>query len=197
MVTPEPQMQEQIELAKERVDTAVFLSAPMILLGAGGVPDGLWWDPMIAAYREVCDYAAAKGITVGIQNHPPVTPSTGQEVLRIFEAVARDNFTIVMDTGQWWGSPGSVPKGETDPAVDFYQYMEGTIPHASYVRAKIFNIDSGRDAWFDYERILGILRGANYNGVLSIYYLGKNYSACDDFEGITRAVRFLRDLLAK
>ena len=62
-------------------------------------------------------------------------------------------------------------------------------------RAKVFKIDSGREEWFDYERILGILRAADYNGVLSIYYLGKNSSDCKDFEGIMRAVSFLRDLL--
>ena len=35
-----------------------------------------------------------------------------------------------MDTGQWVGSPGSSPRGETDPDIDFYEFMEQTVPYA-------------------------------------------------------------------
>jgi hypothetical protein len=37
---------------------------------------------------------------------------------------------------------------------------------------------------------------ANYNGIVSIYYLGKSFSSCDDIEGITLAVEHLRSILA-
>ena len=101
-----------------------------------------------------------------------------------------------MDTGRWVGSPGVTPKGQWDRSIDFYEFMEQTAPIASYVRAKIFKIDKGWEEWFDYERIIKILRKVNYNGILSIYYLGKNYSKCDDFEGITLATNHLRKLLS-
>ncbi len=72
-----------------------------------------------------------------------------------------------------------------------------TAPIASYVRAKVFKIDSGREEWFDYERIVRILRSVDYNGTVSIYYLGKDFSDCDDFEGIRLAVEHLRDVLGR
>ena len=97
---------------------------------------------MIAGYQEVADYAATKGIGVGLQNHP----STGDEMLKIRSETGRENFNFIMDTGQWVGSPGSAPRGETDPDIDFYGFMEQTVPHAMYVRTKFYKIESGKDA---------------------------------------------------
>ena len=61
-----------------------------------------------------------------------------------------------MDTGQWVGSPGSQPVGVTDPAHDFYGYMEQTVPYATCIRTKFYRIESGREEWLDYERIVSI-----------------------------------------
>ena len=79
---------------------------------------------MIAGYREVADYGAELGVSIGLQNHPV----TGDDMLRIRQDVDRENFNFLMDTGQWVGSPGSQPVGVTDPAHDFYGYMEQTVP---------------------------------------------------------------------
>ncbi len=192
-VGTEEELRQRVELAKSRVDTAVFFGAPMILLGTGGVPEEIR-AAMIACYKEVCDYAGERGVMVGMRGHAPVTEPTGEDIIRTHREVDRENFTFSMDTGRWVGSPGVTPKGEWD-GTDFYAFMEQTVHLASYVRAKVFKIDQGWEEWFDYERIAGILKSANYNGIVSIYYLGKNFSSCDDYEGITLAVKHLRGLL--
>jgi hypothetical protein len=193
-VGTDEELRQRVELAKSRVDTAVFLGAPLILLGTGGVPHQIR-PAMTRCYQEVCDYAGEKGIMVGMRGHAPVTEPTGDEIIRTHREVDRENFTFSMDTGRWLGSPGVTPKGEWDRSVDFYAFMEQTVHLASYVRAKVFKIDQGWEEWFDYERIARILKSANYNGTVSIYYLGKNFSSCDDHEGITLAVKHLRGLL--
>ena len=134
------------------------------------------------------DYAATKGIAVGLQNHPV----TGDDMLQIREKTNRDNFNFIMDTGQWVGSPGSAPRGETDPDHDIYAYMEQTVPHAMYIRTKFYKIESGKEEWLDYDRIAGIIKGANYNGCISIVYEGEQE---DRVEQVRLAAAQLRSLL--
>ena len=73
--------------------------------------------------------------------------------------------------------------------------MEQTAPHASYVRAKIYKIDSGREEWLDYERIIDILRAVDFNGNMSIVFEGQG-NRCSDYEAIGLAAAHLRQLLA-
>ena len=112
-----------------------FLGSPIIRLLCRTLPEKNGdgddpWPAMISGYREVADYAATKGIAIGLQNHP----STGDEMLRIRRETKRENFNFIMDTGQWVGSPGAGPRGETDPDIDFYHFLEQTVPQALYIR---------------------------------------------------------------
>ena len=98
---------------------------------------------------------------------------TADQVLRILRETDRENFTFIMDTGQWLNAVGSHPRGEFDPNVDLYKdYLEPTAPYATYVRAKIYKIDSGREEWLDYGRILKILKAVGFNGNMSIVFEG-------------------------
>ena len=72
--------------------------------------------------------------------------------------------------------------------------MAQTAPHATYVRAKIYKIDNGKEEWLDYERIIEILRTANYNGNMSIVFEGQG-NQVRDLEAIGLAVTYLRRLL--
>jgi len=151
---------------------------------------------MIACFQEVADYAAGRGIAVGLQNHDNRNmAATGEDVLRILRQVDRQNFTFILDTGQWKGSIGAHPRGTFDPEVDIYQYMEQTAPHATYVRAKIYRIDSGREEWIDYRKVLQILKKVDFNGCMSIVFEGQG-NRCSDEEAVRLAVRHLRELLA-
>ncbi|MCH8293860.1 sugar phosphate isomerase/epimerase [Candidatus Poribacteria bacterium] len=191
----ETQRREHAQQCKEAVDLAAFLGSPIIRVFCATVPeknaDGEdAWPAMINGYQEVADYAATKGIAVGLQNHP----STGDEMLRIRRETNRENFTFIMDTGQWVGSPGSYPRGETGPDIDFYHFMEQTAPHAMYVRTKFYKIESGKEEWLDYERIVRILKQVNYNGCISIVYEGQEE---DRVEQVRLAAMYLRELLAE
>ena len=190
----ETQRQEHTQRCKDAIDLAASLGAPIIRVFCATVPeknaDGEdAWPTMISGYREVADYAATKGIAIGLQNHP----STGDEMLRIRRETNRENFNFIMDTGQWVGSPGAGPRGETDPDIDFYHFMEQTAPHALYVRTKFYKIESGKEEWLDYDRIGPILKKVNYNGCISIVYEGE---AEDRVEQVRLAANYLRDLLA-
>ena len=109
--------------------------------------------------------------------------------------VNRENFTFILDTGRWQGSPGAGATSVADPAIDFYDFMAQTAPHATYVRAKIYKIDSGKEEWLDYERTIEILRTVNYNGNMSIVFEGQG-NQVSDLQAIGLAVTYLRRLLA-
>ena len=141
--------------------------------------------------REVCDYGASKGVVVALQNHDNRNlAATGPDVLRTIRDVDHANLSFIMDTGQWRGSPGG--SGDADPEVNIYQYMEQTLPHSGYVRCKIYQIAGGREEVLDYGRIARLLRGANYNGCISIVYEGREQA--DRAELIGKAAAHLREV---
>ena len=197
---PREELRRRIDEAKSAVDDAAFMGAPLLRIFGGSVPEATedrdqLWSEMIASYQEVADYAAGRGVFIGLHNHPPVDSPTGDEILRILRDTDRPNFTFILDTGRWYGSPGTAPMGVTDPEVDIYEYMEQTAPYASYVRAKIYKIDSGREEWIDYGRVMEVLRGVGFNGTMSIVYEDQG-NACGPREAIALAVAHLRDAIA-
>ena len=197
---PRDELRRRIDEAKAAVDDAAYMGAPLIRIFGGSIPEATerrdeLWSEMIASYQEVADYAAGRGVFIGLHNHPPVDSPTGDDILRILRDTDRPNFTFILDTGRWYGSPGTAPMGETDPDVDIYEYMEQTAPYASYVRAKIYKIDSGREEWIDYGRVMDVLRAVGFNGTMSIVYEDQG-NACDPREAIALAVAHLRDVIA-
>ena len=191
-VGSEEDLRRQIERIRQDVDMAVFLGAPLIRVFCGEQPEGAAAQASeIRCFQEVCDIAAAKGIIVGLQNHP----CTGENVLRLLEQTGRDNFTLIMDTGQWTGSP-TQKQGVPDPNYDTYEFMRQIAAHTSYVRAKFYKIDSGREEWLDYGRIVDILKEVNYNGAMGIAFEGGTINECDDREVMRRAAAHLHELLA-
>ena len=194
------ELQERIDVVKEAVDVAVFMGAPLIRLFGGGVPEGTEnretvWSTMISGFQAVSDYAAEKGILIGLHNHPPAAEPTSDDILCILNDVDRENFTFILDTGRWRGAPTS-REGTSDSSENIYRYMEQTAPYASYVRAKIYKVDSGKEELLDYRRIIAILKKANFNGNMSIV-LEDQGNQCDYAEAIRLAVKHLRELLVE
>ncbi len=93
------------------------------------------------------------------------------------------------------GFARAAPPGATLPDIDFYAFMEETSSTATYIRAKIYKIDSGQEELLDYERIVEIIRRADFNGNISIVFEGQG-NQCSDREAIGLAVAYLRGLLA-
>ena len=197
---PRNELRRRIEEAKAAVDDAAYMGAPCVRIFGGSIPQATkahdtLWSEMIASYQEVADYAVDRGVFIGLHNHPPVDSPTGDDIVRILQDTDRDNFTFILDTGRWKGSPGTPPMGMTDPDVDIYEYMEQTAPYATYVRAKIYRIDTGREEWIDYGRVMEILSAVDFNGTMTIVYEDQGNS-CGPREAIALAVTHLRDVIA-
>ena len=197
-VGDEEELGKRVVEAEDAIDVAAFLGAPLIRVFGGHVPaETEDWEPLyedlVGCLKTVCDYGAGKGVIVALQNHDGGNlAATDDDVLRILHDTGHPNFSLIMDTGQWKGGVGAHPVGESDPNIDIYDYMEGTIGHAEYVRAKIYRIESGREELLDYERITGILDRAGYNGCLSIVYEGAEEERVG---AVRKAAAHLREML--
>ena len=199
-VGTEPELRKHVEMCKESIDVAAFIGAPLIRVFGGHVSPEIedrepLFEPLTRCNKEVAAYGAEKGVIVALQNHDNSNmAATAEDVLRILEETDHPNFSLILDTGQWQGSPGAGSQGESDPDVDIYSYIEQTASHAVYVRTKFYRNDSGKEEWLDYERIMAILRGVGYNGSLSIVYEGEA-EGDDRVEAVRKAAAELRGLL--
>ncbi|MBT5875854.1 MAG: sugar phosphate isomerase/epimerase [Candidatus Latescibacteria bacterium] len=196
---PEADLDAEVDMVKGWIDVAERMRIPLVRIFAAWErdekdPDTLW-ARMISCIKEVADYGGKKGIVVGLHNHNHgCVTRTADDVLRILSEVDHPYFSHILDTGQYVGSPGaSGANGVEDPTHDFYGSIGKSAPHAVHVRAKIYRIQSGEEAWLDYPRIIKILRDVEYNGWMSIVYEGQAVEA--EEEAVPKAVRYLRGLL--
>jgi len=123
------------------------------------------WAQIVRRMQEMCEYAEKKGMAVGVQNHNNRSwLMRGEGVLRLLKEVNRENFTFILDTGQWQGSKGSDPRGvvkdQSNPDVH-EEHIALTAPYAAHVRAKMYKLDSGVEEFLPYGRIVKIMRGVN------------------------------------
>ena len=200
-VGPQETVQKRMDQARFDMGVAVALGAPLVRLFGASLPPDVSdrkpiWDQMVRNFQILADEAADQGILLGLQNHNNGNlAATGRDVVAILDQVDRPNFTCVLDTGEWEGSIGASPLGESDPDTDIYSYIEEVAPRAASVRAKIYRVETGTEAWIDYQRVVDILKTAGFNGNVSIV-LQNQSDTCDDIESLRLATHHLRDLLA-
>jgi sugar phosphate isomerase/epimerase len=193
---PKDELPAVIADVKHWVDVAEFMGIPLVRIFAAWVPEGepeeQVWDRMIPCMQEVAAYGQEKGVVLGLHNHNHgCVTRTGKEVRKILEMVDNPYLSHILDTGQYVGSPGaSGQRGNEDPALNFYGSIEETAPLAVHVRAKVYRIASGEEAWLNYPRIFDILNAVNYNGWVSIVFEGQDEE--EEETAVPKAVNYLR-----
>jgi len=190
LVGTDEERRARTDKAKNAVAVARFLGAPKITVQGGGYRTESYWKPQVDAFKEICDYAAEQGIIIAIHGHGPPTTPTAEQMLNLYKDVDRENTTLVVDTHKWEGYK------EGPLQEHYYGWFEALAPLATSVRAKIYKIDSGREEWCDYPRILSVLRKNSFNGALSIYYMGSGRNQANEREGMAKGVKYLKTLVS-
>ncbi len=195
---PADELPADVQRTKAWIERAALLGAPQVRVFSGRPADeadrAASWNRCADALRECAAFGAELGVVVSLQNHNhlQIAPD-GQDVLRLIRQVDHPNLGHVLDTGQYAGSPGA--SGFTDDAQrerhDYLASIRLTAPLATYVRAKLYRVASGREAWLDYDQIFAALRAVRYNGWVSLVYEGRD----DPIQAIPLGVRFLREYL--
>ena len=196
------ELREQIDLMKKWIDVAAHMGIPMVRTFGSWVPDGesdeSAWPRLVESTKEVAEYGESKGVVVGLHNHNHgCIPATGDQVIRLLDDVDNPYYSHILDTGQYLGSPGVSlgERGKEDPEWNFYGSIETSAPRAVHVRAKIYRIASGEEAWLDYDRIMPIIKNVGFNGWMSIVFEGQD--ELDEPTAVPLANSFMRSMLAR
>ena len=150
--------------------------------------------------RRVTEYAAAKGIATCSENHGRIAQDSDR-MERLFNAVAHDNYSLLIDMGNFTGV-GEKP----------WDAISRLAPYAIHVHIKDLIIreepfEGGRmtrnggytkpicagEGDVDIKRCLSILKAAGYAGAVSIEY----EAAEDCIEGIRRGAENVRRILSE
>ena len=171
--------QSEIVKVKQWIEVAADIGAGHVRVFAGH-PEGTLterWPAMIAALREVAEFASQAGVRLALENEAGFTPSAAEH-LRIVEEVGSPALRPLLDTGNY---------------RDGWASVERAAPHAGHVHAKFWRVaPDGAEPTMDYPALLAGLRRRGYAGWISF-----EYEAPEPEEtGLPRAFAYLQRLVA-
>jgi sugar phosphate isomerase/epimerase len=151
----------QIEAAKYGLDQAAMLGAPHVRFfagtGSGFANSRDRIKSAIEALKICCDYAGERGIFIGVENHGDIKPEL---LLEIIENVDSPWIGINLDTGNFLSDTP-------------YDDLERCAPYAVNIQVKINMLTPAPERKrypADFERIVGILKRANYQGFVVLEF---------------------------
>lgn len=179
---PGEKRSQEIASVKKWVDYAQLMGAPHIRVFAGnaqGVSKDQAKRLAIDALQECCEYAATKGVMLGLENHGGIV-AEADDLLEIVRAVNSPWFGINLDTGNF-------------QTPDPYGDIARCAPYAVNVQVKSEIQTRGeKKQAADLARLVQIVRDARYQG-----YVALEYEAAEDaWQAVPRILAELRRLLA-
>ena len=169
-------LDKQVADAKLWIDRAVQMGAPHIRFFAGKrkeleeAPDRM--KNAIEALQDCVDYAAKRGVFIGVENHGGLT---ADHVIQIVNSIDSDWFGVNLDSGNFvTGDP--------------YEELAKCAPYAINVQIKVRMKDAkGKKYESDMARIAKIFKDANYRGNVVMEYEEEK-----PFENVPQAMDELR-----
>jgi sugar phosphate isomerase/epimerase len=173
----------QINMVKQWIDHAAVMGAPHIRIFAGSQPDGMSKakakELCIQAIEECCDYAARRGVFLGLENHGGIV-AEADDLLDIVRTVDSAWLGINLDTGNFHTA---------DPYAD----LARCVPYAVNVQVKVEMQAAGRPKEpADFQRLARLLREGHYQGFVALEYEASE----DPWKAVPRHLNALRKLLA-
>ena len=172
---------QEIAHVKKWIDHSAVAGMPHIRVFAGNTERQTFEvakKNCIAALEECCDYAADRGVFLGIENHGGIV-AEAEPLLDIIKSVNSPWLGINLDTGNFH-------------TEDPYGDLARCAPYAVNVQVKTeMRPKDGRTQLTDLKRIIQILHDANYQG-----YLVLEYEAAEDpFKAVPRILSELETLI--
>jgi sugar phosphate isomerase/epimerase len=154
----QPSRAEDVRHAKEWVEVAAKLGAPVLRVFAGPEPKNVPWEPvakrMAADLREVSEHGRQFGVLIGVQNHGDML-KTADQTIKVVEMVDSDWFGVIVDTGYFLTE---------DPYVDIAK----VVPYAVNFQVKESPFGKDSEIRTDLKRLVRIVRDGGYRGYLPI-----------------------------
>ncbi|MES2694232.1 MAG: sugar phosphate isomerase/epimerase family protein [Verrucomicrobiota bacterium] len=179
---------EEIDTTKKWIDRALLLGAPHIRVFAGNIPKDLaktftreQADKQVIEALKVCgEYAAKRGIFLGLENHDSIGSSA--TLIPMVEAIGNPWVGINLDSGNF---------RTEDPYKDFAD----CVPYALNVQLKVelgHAAPGSAKKEADLARFIKILRDGGYQGWVALEYEAKEAPAI----AIPRVLTELKRLVA-
>ncbi len=177
-------LKNQLKYVKDWTERASILGAKTVRIFAGSIKKNDTEQQAIprcvAAIEEACEHAAKYGVLLALENHGGIT-TTADQMLALVKAVKHDHFGVNLDTGNFH---------TTDPYADLARIA----PYAVTVQIKTEIQRAGKEKEdADLQKLLDILREANYRGYVALEYEAKE----DPKTAVPRHVATLRKLVVK
>ncbi len=154
-----------VEVGKKAVDLCQKFGITLLNTAIGGhYSEDEDKDAFMGHIHELADYAAERGIVIGLEVHGDIM-ATGKMSVPLIKEIGRDNVGINYDTAN------CVFYGDVQ-AVDDLRYA---LPHLVHVHlkdkiggARVWNFPGVGEGEIDFGPILHILEESGYNGPLSV-----------------------------
>lgn len=177
-----PALEAEIADVKTWIDQTAMLGSSHLRVFAGvtakELTDEEAFRQCVASLETCCDYAASKGVMLGLENHGGIV-ATADGLLKLVRAVKSPWLGVNLDTGNFC-------------TVDPYADLARCAPYAVNVQYKVEIQRGSREARKEpanAARVVKILRDSGYQGFLTLEY----EAAEDPFEAVPRHLEELRE----
>ena len=171
---------EELEKIKQWVDRTELLGASHLRVFGGEVPEGaseqqaIGW--VVEVMKPASDYAAAKGVILGIESHGGIT-SKASNILEILKRVGSPYAQCNLDIANFPENP--------------YPQIEACIPYASHTHIRDYYGE--RKEPLDLDRVGQMFAKAGYKGYMSAEYEAEE----DATTGVPKLISKIKALCQK
>lgn len=170
----------EINKIKKWVDATELLGASHIRVFGGELPPGATEEQGVEwtaeTMKQACDYAAQKGITLGIESHGGIT-SKASNIVAILRRVDSPYAGCNLDISNF----------DEDP----YSQVEALVPYATHTHIRDHYGEPPQP--IDLDRMWQIFAKGGYQGFMSVEYEGKE----DPMTGVPKLVEKVKVLCKK
>jgi L-ribulose-5-phosphate 3-epimerase len=159
MAQPTPELrQKEIAFTKKWIDIADRVGAGHVRVFGGGIAQGATEaqavDWAVEVYKPALDYAATRGILLGLEDDDELT-RTSEQIFTILKKVDHPYARINLDCGNF--------------RKDGYKEVERCVPFAAatHIKTNMATPDGKREP-ADWVKLFGILANGGYRGYVSI-----------------------------
>lgn len=156
-----PARAQQVQQIQQWVDASEWLGASHVRVFGGNIPkgatekQGVEW--VAETMKPACEYAAKRGITLGIENHGGIT-ARAAATLEIMRLVDSPYAGINLDISNF--------RAKTDD--EMYSDIQSCIPYATHTHIR--DVFSATKTPIDLERVWRLFAQGGYKGYMSAEY---------------------------
>ncbi len=174
----------EVEKIKKWVDATDLLGASHLRVFGGALPkgateeQGIQW--VVETIKPACDYAAKKGITLGIEDHHGIT-ARASTIIEILRRVDSPYAGMNLDISNFSSTSNE----------DQYAQIEACIPYATHTHIR--DLFTPTHEPIDLDRVWQLFARDGYKGYMSAEYEG----AEDPMTGVPKLITKIKDLCRK